>query len=194
MKDINTQPWVWNEIQPKPWMWPIDVASQHVKGSMEWLLELLEKWDELSPEMRQALKEQAQELLSVLRMEEEGENISLSEEELSEIKAYIESDVKNTWKWRDKTVKTESWKAETPLDFYKRVYAKWIPRLTKGELRHIDWKLYEAFNNWTKNGKNTIPEDILINKLKRHWKIILWEQDFVIYHRVIAWLRRNKKI
>lgn len=123
--------------------------------------------------MKEILANQAQELLSLLSPEisetsEIPEQKELSEEELKEIKEYIESDVKNTWKGRDKTLKNENGEDETPLDFYKRVYEKWIPRLTKGQLRHIDGKLYEAFNNWTKNGKNTIPEDILINKLKRH--------------------------
>lgn len=49
--------------------------------------------------MRQILIEEAQQLLAVLSTDEKiEENIPLSEAELSEIKKYIESDVKNTWK------------------------------------------------------------------------------------------------
>ena len=85
MSETNLNKHDWDTGESKPKIQSIDVASQSAKIWVEWVLELLRDWNNISPEMKKILKKQATELLAVLNMKEEiGENIPLSEAELSE--------------------------------------------------------------------------------------------------------------
>lgn len=85
MSETNLNKHDWDTGESKPKIQSIDVASQSAKIWVEWVLELLRDWNNISPEIKKILKKQATELLAVLNMKEEiGENIPLSEAELSE--------------------------------------------------------------------------------------------------------------
>lgn len=85
MSETNLNKHDWDTGESKPKIQSIDVASQSAKIWVEWVLELLRDWNNISPEMKKILKKQATELLAVLNMKEEiGENIPLSEAGLSE--------------------------------------------------------------------------------------------------------------
>ena len=85
MSETNLNKHDWDTGESKPKIQSIDVASQSAKIWVEWVLELLRDWNNISPEMTKILEKQATELLAVLNMKEEiGENIPLSEAGLSE--------------------------------------------------------------------------------------------------------------
>lgn len=97
-------------------------------------------------------------------------------------------DISETWVNRS----SESREAgETPLSFFQRVYAPWVGVITKGHIRHIDPSLYTAFNNWTKKGKNTIPEAILPNQLRRWGNVSTTPDEIKIYNKINAIRQRR---
>ena len=103
------------------------------------------------------------------------------------IPIFDEANVANTverWNQREN-------KRELPLDFIKRVYAKWVGKgLTRSSLRKIDPKLYTALANWARNPKNTIPDDILPDG-RRHWDDAKpTDEEIRIYNKINALRRR----
>ena len=78
---------------------------------------------------------------------------------------------------------------ETPLDFFKRVYAPWVGVITKADVRRIDPKLYRAFYNF-----KTVPsDDALPNSVGRWDGQVVTERDKEIYSKVIALQARKRR-
>lgn len=104
-------------------------------------------------------------------------------------------DPTKTWVGRDKSIRVldeeGQLRPETPLDLFKRVYGPWVGVITKGHIKHIDLSLYTAFNHWTKNRKNTIPEAILPNMVHRWKDSTPTPEEIKIYNKVNALMRRR---
>jgi hypothetical protein len=98
--------------------------------------------------------------------------------------------VPETWKERDKTIyvidEEGNERPETPLDFFLRVYAPWIRKVTRRDIRHIDSSLYTALDNWRRRDpiNNIIPDAILPKAYRDLSKVQLTEEEIKIYNKV----------
>jgi len=99
----------------------------------------------------------------------------------------------NTWVGRDKKLrvldKDGKPQPESPLDFFKRVYAPWVGKIARRDIQHIDPSLYRAFYNL----KSVPPDDILPNRVGRWAGAEVTSDDMEIYNKVNAIARRRRR-